>query len=130
MVENLHDNAFLNRPIHAFNYSVLLRIIGCCVFTSNVAFPTKFDEFFRLELSSIVTSETFQFPTGLIFNHCKLIREDREHPIFGSDGVSPYLLSRVVNKHDEVRSTAERLMWHRATDVRVDQIERARFSWC
>ena len=69
---------------------------------SNAAFPTKFDEFFRLEFSSVVGSETFQFPTGLIFDHCKPFKEDQEHPIFGSDGVSPHLPSRVVNKIDEV----------------------------
>ena len=28
------------------------------------------------------------------------------------------------------RMPLEWLMWHRATDVRVDQIEQARFSWC
>ena len=92
-------------------------------------FPAKFDEFFKLELSSIVGLETFEFPTGLVLDHCTPIGEDREHPIFGSDGVSPHLPSRVVNKVDEVRSTAERLMWHRATYVRVDQIEWAPFSW-
>ena len=76
-------------------------------------------------LSSIVGSETFQFPTCLVFDHCEPIKEDLEHPIFGSDGLSPHLPSRVINKTDEIRSTAERLMWHWATDVRVDQIERA-----
>ena len=70
-------------------------------------FPAKFDEFFRFELTSIVSSETLQFPTGLVFDHCEPIGEDREHQIFGSDGVSPYLPSRVVNKGDEVRSTTE-----------------------
>ena len=86
---------------------------------SNVAFPAEFDEFFRFELTSIVGSETLQFPIGLVFD-----------PIFGSDWVSPHLPSRVVNKADEVRCTTKLLMWHRATDVRADQIERARFSWC
>ena len=95
----------------------------------DAAFPAKFDEFFRLELSPVIGSETFQFQTGLIFDHCELVGEDREHPIFGSDGVIPHLPSRVVNKTDEVRSIAKSLMWHRATDVRVDQIEWARFSW-
>ena len=71
---------------------------------SNAAFSTKFDEFFRLELSSIVGSETFQFPSGLIFNHCEPIGEDREHPIFGSYGVSPHLPSRVFNKINEVEA--------------------------
>ena len=92
--------------------------------------PTKFDEFFRLEFSFVVGSETFHFLTGLIFDHCKPFGKDREHLIFGFDGVSPHLPSRVVNKTDEVRGTAEILMWHRATDVRVDQIEWAQFSWC
>ena len=95
--------AFLNRSIHAFSNSVLLRTIGSRIFTSNAAFLTKFDEFFRLEFSSIVGSETFQFPTGLILDHCKPFGEYREHPIFGSDGVSPHLPSRVVSKTDKVR---------------------------
>ena len=73
MDENLHDNAFLNRPIHAFCDSVLLRTIWCRIFTSDAAFPPKFDEFFRFELTSIVGSETFQFPTGLVFDHCEPI---------------------------------------------------------
>ena len=97
---------------------------------SNAVFPAKFDEFVKLELSSIIGSETFQFPNGLVFDYCKPIGEDREHPIFGSDGVIPHLPSRVVNKTDEVRGTTERLMWHQGTNVRVDQIEWARFSWC
>ena len=118
--------------MHAFGNSILLRTIGSRLFTSNVALSENFDKFFRLELSSIVGSETFQFPTGLVFDHCKPFGEDREHPIFGSDGVSPHLPSRVesILGSDEVRSTAERLMWHRATNVRVDQIEWARFYRC
>ena len=74
---------------------------------SNAAFPAEFNKFIRFELTSIVGSETLQLPTGLVFNHCELIGEDREHTIFGSDGVSPHLPSRVVNKTDEVRSTTE-----------------------
>ena len=58
---------------------------------SNAAFPAKFDKFIRFELTSVVGSETLQFPTGLVFNHCEPIGEDREYPIFGSDGVSPHL---------------------------------------
>ena len=38
--------------------------------------------FIRFELTSVVGSETFQFPTGLVFDHCEPIGEDREHPIF------------------------------------------------
>ena len=71
------------------------------------AFPAKFDEFFRFKLTSIVGSETLQFLTGLVFDHCEPIGEDREHPIFCSDRVSPHFPSRVVNKADEVRSTTE-----------------------
>ena len=95
-------NAFLNRPIHAFCNTILLRTIGCRIFMSNVAFSAEFDKFIRLELTSIVGSKTLQFLTGLVFDHCERIGEDREHPIFGSDGVSPHLPSRVVNKTDEV----------------------------
>ena len=83
----------------------------------NAALLAKFDEFFRLELSPVVSSETFQFLTGLIFDHWGPVGEDREHPIFGSDRVSPHLPSGVVNKTDEIRSTTERLMWHQATNV-------------
>ena len=122
--------AFLNCLIHAFSNFVLLRNIGCRIFTSNAAFLAKFDEFFRLKLSPVVNSETFQFPTSLIFDHCEPVGEDREHLIFGSDGVSPHIPSRGVIKNDEILSTTERLMWHRATNARVDQIERAPLSWC
>ena len=76
--------------------------IWCRIFTSDAAFPAKFDEFFGFKFTSIVGSETFQFPTGLVLDHCEPIGEDREHPIFGSDWVSPQLPSRVVNKADEV----------------------------
>ena len=64
----------------------------------DAAFPAKFDEFFRFELTSIVGSETFQFLTGLIFDHWEPFGEDREHLIFGSEWVSPHLPSGVVNK--------------------------------
>ena len=73
--------------------------------------------FLTSDHKAIVSWETLQFPTGLVFDHCEPIGEDREHPIFGSDGVSPHLPSRVINKTDEVRSTVEGLMWHRATDI-------------
>ena len=82
-------------------YKECTRTIGCRTFTSNAAFPEKCDEFSRLGLSSIVGSKTFQFLTGLVFDYCEPIGEDREHPIFGSDGVSPHLPSRVGNKFDE-----------------------------
>ena len=91
-------SAFLNRLIHAFCDSILLRTIWCRIFTSNAAFPVKFDKFVRFELTSIVSSETFQLPTGLVFDHCEPIDEDREHPIFCFDRVSPHLPSRVINK--------------------------------
>ena len=74
---------------------------------SNAAFPAKFDKIIRFELTSIVGSETFQFRTGLVFEHCEPITEDREHPIFGFDGVSANLPSRVVNNTNEVRGTSE-----------------------
>ena len=61
----------------------------------------------RSDLTSNVGSETLQLPTGLVFDHCEPIGEDREHPIFGSDGVGPHLPSRVINKTDEVRRTIE-----------------------
>ena len=67
----------------------------------------KFDEFIRFNLTSIVGSETLQFPTGLVFDHCEPIGDYREHTIFGSDGVSPHLSSRAVNETDKVRSTTE-----------------------
>ena len=99
--------AFLNRLIHAFSNSALLWTIGSRIFTSNVVFPGKFEEIFRLEFSSVVGAETFQFPTGLVFDHCEPIGEDPEHSIFGPDGVNPHLPSRVANKTEEVRGTTE-----------------------
>ena len=100
-----------------FGNSIMLRTIGCHVFMSNAAFLEKFDEFFRFELSPVVSSKTFQFSTELILDQGEPIEEDREHPIFSSDKISPLLLSWVVNKTNEVQSTVERLMWHRAIDV-------------
>ena len=60
---------------------------------SNVAFPAKFDKFFRLELSPVVGSKAFQLSTGLIFDHGESIREDRDGPIFSSDRISSHLPS-------------------------------------
>ena len=71
----------------------MLRTIGCRVFTSNAAFSAKIDEFFRFELSPVVGSKAFQLSTGLIFDHKESVREDREQPIFGSDRISPHLMS-------------------------------------
>ena len=59
----------------------------------NVALSAKIDEFFRIELPSIVGSKAFQLSTRLIFDHGKLVGEDRERPIFGSDRISPHLPS-------------------------------------
>ena len=65
---------------------------------SNVAFSAKFDEFVRIELFPVVGSKAFQLSIELIFDHGEPIVEDREHPIFSSDRVSPYLPTRVVNE--------------------------------
>ena len=85
------DYAFLNRLMHAFEKCILIRTIGYHVFTSNAGLLAKFDEFLRLELSLVIGSKAFQLSTGLIFDHCELVGEDREHPIFGSDRIRPHL---------------------------------------
>ena len=121
MLEHGYD-AFLNRPIHAFCNTVLLRTIGFRIFTSNVAFLEKFDEFFRLELSSIVGSKTFQLSTRLVFDHGELFLEDREHSIFCSGRICPHLSRRVINETDEVGGATKGLMWHWTTNVPVDSI--------
>ena len=76
-----------------FGDSILLRTIGCPVFTSNVALSAKFDEFFRFELSLVVDLKAFPLSTGLVFDHGEPVGEDREHPIFSFDWMSPHLPS-------------------------------------
>ena len=61
-------NALLNHPIHAFCNTVLVRTIGCRVFTSNVAFSEQFDEFIRFELTSIVGLEM----SGIVLNRKRI----------------------------------------------------------
>jgi hypothetical protein len=64
----------------------------------------------------------------LILDHREPFLKDCEDTVFCSSRIRPHLPSHIVNKGDEIRRSAERLMWHRATNVRMDQIERARFS--
>ena len=84
---------------------------------SNVAFSAKFDEFVRIELFPVVGSKAFQLSIELIFDHGEPIVEDREHPIFSSDQISPHLPNGVIDKANKIQSTTERLMWHRSTNV-------------
>ena len=66
----------MNCLIHAFGNSILLRTIGCHVFTLNATFLAKFDKFFKFELSPVEGSKAFQLSTGLIFDHGEPIGED------------------------------------------------------
>ena len=58
-----------------------------------VVFSAKRDEFVKFELFPVVNAKAFQLSTGLIFDHGEPVGEDREHPIFGLDWISPHLPS-------------------------------------
>jgi hypothetical protein len=48
--------------------------------------------------------------------------------VFCPSRISAHFLSSVVDEGDQIQRSTKRLMWHWATDVQMDQIERTRFS--
>ena len=106
---------------HIYKYFFLFQ------FTSNPAGYLPHRVRLRIHLIRLVL-----FPSGFLLRASlsNLSFSHTKGPIFPTFVMIRHAHScRIVNKCDEVGGTTERLMWHWATDVQMDQIEGCRFSW-